>query len=288
MRKMSVVIVSLVVSWTCTANVRQVFASTAVFSDDFESGSIDGDLWTVGGRQVSWTPSDQGSWTYSQDPGIRDAGDLDGYLRLQVSGPYTDNSYGAVSWIRTNYNFHDGQQHLLNFCWKPVSADNHENFYSIQITDGYVPTFEQDNWVNSWMSTEPIGTKALLWSQPDGVTWRPYEELSTDVVNPGVNSLLSVKYDWSVLIDPSGKASLFDEPNGTGSLLYQATLDPSTPWYFRAMVMDATSEGFGAGEAQLNLYSFSATVPEPSTLALLGVGAVSLFFYACRRRKRAP
>jgi hypothetical protein len=209
---------------------------------------------------------------------------------LQVSGPYTGDSYGAASWIRTNYNFHDGQQHLLNFCWKPASADNHENYYSIQVTDGYVPTFAQDNWLSSWIYNDPPGTTSLLRSQPDGQTWEPFKPLSSEVVNPAVNSLQSVKYNWSLTIDPSGKASLFDEPNGTGSLLYQAALDPAGQWYFRAMASDATSAGFGDGQAELDLYSFSATLaptPEPSTFALLAAGVIGLMGYGWRRRKAA-
>jgi hypothetical protein len=71
-----------------------------IVSDDFEDGSIDSSKWVVGGRRWSWTPSDQGQWTYSQV----EAG---GYLQLNVNGPYTDNSCGATSWIRANYDFKD-------------------------------------------------------------------------------------------------------------------------------------------------------------------------------------
>ena len=65
------------------------FADNIVFSDDFSSGTIDSSKWVVGGRRVAWSPSDEGSWTWSHDAS-------GGYLRMTSQGPLSGNSYGAT------------------------------------------------------------------------------------------------------------------------------------------------------------------------------------------------
>ena len=62
-------------------------------------------------------------------------------------------------------------------------------------------------------------------------------------------------------IDPSGIARLYDSPDASGNLIREEDLDPGYEWYLRFMVSDGTSAGFPAGDAQLNLYEFHATVP---------------------------
>ncbi len=71
-----------------------------------------------------------------------------------------------------------------------------------------------------------------------------------------------------------GIARLYEQPNTGGSpswILSSLDLNPSKPWYVRFIAREATSSGFGAGDARLNLYSFSSVVvPEP------GAGPVAL------------
>lgn len=67
------------------------------------------------------------------------------------------------------------------------------------------------------------------------------------------------KGTWSIAIDPAGVARLYDGPGGTGVLLREEVLDTGRAWFVRLMVSDATSAGFSAGDARLNLYSFSSS-----------------------------
>ncbi len=216
------------------------------FSDDFEDSVIDTSLWIIGGRKTSWSVSYPGSWTWSHDE-ITDP--VDGYLRSRVQGLGSGNSYGAVSWVHTVYNFNDGNEYTLNFTWKADVSDDWVNTYYIQVTDGYVYSFDENP--GGWFRTE--GTADLL-KGPDAPEGREYH---TD----------SEKLTWSIGISASeAKARLYDGPDATGSLLHEGTLDPAKPWYVRFALWDATSSGFPAGDSRLNLYDFSAVCepPEPN------------------------
>lgn len=260
----------VVVMWVCSTNVGQA-AQPGIFSDDFEDGAINNDLWVVGGRRISYTPSQEGQWVWYYNEILGDVEDPDGHFRLRVTKPVADNgnSYGAISWIRTKYNFNDGQSHVVDFTWKGKMNEDHNNLYSMQITDGYLPTFAEKNWYPQFYNPAPDGTKDLLWEG-----------------NNSFATYLSdtAKQSWSITINPSGMARLYDAPNGGGSLLHEESLDASKDWYVRFMVLDAHNYGGAGDDTRLNLYSLSA-VPEPSTIALLGAGAISLLAYVWRRKK---
>ncbi|MHB1034471.1 MAG: PEP-CTERM sorting domain-containing protein [Pirellulales bacterium] len=221
-----------------------------VMVDDFEDGAINPENWVVGGRPLSWTFEDRGSWTWSEEE-IVDPND--GYLRLRVNGPYTDDSYGAASYLRTTRNFNDGKPHTINFTMGVNVSDDHENRPYIQVTDGWIPPFEERNWQNGWLYDEPFGTTNLWSSQEDPSRpkdrWQIWN-LPVDVP----------KQDWSITLDPSTyKARLYAGHDGKGALLLDRWIDPNNPWFVRFMIEDATSEGFPASEMSLNLYDFSAT-----------------------------
>jgi hypothetical protein len=238
---------------------------SAALTDDFEDGVIDTSKWVVGGQNRGYTGSPAGSWQWSHQE-ITDP--TDGYLRSHVSGPYTLNTYGAEAWIRTTQNFNDGGNYVMNFTWQPNFADSHYNIYFVQITDGYIPSGVPFHWQ---LDGEP-GTTDLLWrqDQPSGV-WHQglgFENQTT----PG-------KLNWSLEILASGTARLYDAPDKAGTLLREESLDLAKDWYFRLMVNDGTSMGFGAGDAWFDVYDVEV-VPEPATLLLFGLGGLVL-----RKRK---
>ena len=259
------------------------------FSDDFEDGSIDPGNWVTGGERRAYYGAPGGSWTWSHNETVYDGGDSDGYLQMGVAGPYTGNTYGAEAWIRTSYDYNDGGWHMANFKWKAEfydgSVNPHCNQYYIQVTDGYIPPDAYVHWgwnQTAWDSIpELAATVNLLWdynSETD--VWRRGGSIHGSPISQVPQGIPET---WSILIDPSGTAKLYDGPDATGSLLRTEALDPSNPWYLRFMVIDATSSGFGAGEARLDLYSFSSEVPEPATMSLLAMGGLVLL----KRRKKA-
>jgi hypothetical protein len=229
---------------------------TVTVADAFEDAVMDTSLWAAGGRQVAWTPADSGSWTWSQTES-RDSGAPDGYLRIEAKGPASANSYGATPWLRSTYNFNDGCSHLINFSWKADIVESHANRFFVQITDGdNLPTFAQEYWgdgaasspTNSFLNRTIPGTANLLWRNT-GTEMSPGRYYSSS----------TAKQQWSMVIEASGTARLYDGPDGSGSLLGESRLDAGRAWFPRFLVYDATSAGFPAGDARFNIYDFSAT-----------------------------
>jgi len=255
-------------------------ANADPFLDDFEDGAINYSLWDIVGGARGWRTTDPigaGPWSWS----VAEVDTSDGYLSANVYGPATGLTYGAEAWIQTDYNYNDGQIHLIDFTWGATVLDSHHNHYMIQVTDGYIPSQGDLHWVERRPPLPPIteadlaGTTDLLLSQyPDG----------TPRVGRFYPSGLP-KSDWSMLIDASASATLYDGPGGTGSILGSGLLDAASPWHVRFMVSDGTSAGFPAGEAQLRLYDFdSAVVPLPGAVVL---GSIGMGFAAgCLRRRR--
>ncbi|HUS93178.1 MAG TPA: hypothetical protein VM695_15075 [Phycisphaerae bacterium] len=253
--------------------------ATGVFSDEFEDNSIDSTRWVYGGATRAWNPAQPtglGNWTFWHTETVWNAGDPDGYLQAGVSGPTSGNTYGAEAWIRTAYDYNDGMNHLINLTWEAEVVDNHYNRYYLQLTDGYVA----DPGSLHWSMAPPPGTTNFLCET---------NAAGNTVAGMAMYTGLP-KSSWSLVIGASGIGRLFDGPDGTGSLIHEATLDMADPWYFRLMVSDGTSAGFPAGEAHLNVYSMSSLVssgaiPEPLT-ALGALGAIAALPGYCRRRIR--
>lgn len=226
-----------------------VAIDSALFADQFEDNAIDPALWTLGGSRRSATVDDpsEGQWTVAHYETLLDEGSEDGYLQMRVDGPESATTFGAEAWIRTTYDYNDGNAHTINFTWATEVLESHFNRYQIQITDGYVPTAAENNDLN-WAASGVEGTTDLLWGVGDG---EPVPYLYSDSDEP-----IST---WSILIDPTGTATLYNGADGTGDLLHEADLADEGPWHVRLMVTDGTSSGFSAGDARLNLYSYSSS-----------------------------
>ena len=215
--------------------------------DDFEDGVIDPNMWVLGGSKRGCGPpcgGNTGSWDISHNEIIDPS---DGYLEMRVWGPSSGNTYGAEAWVRTSYDFNDGENHTINFTWEPDFADFHYNYFFIQVTDGYVSPVNNLHWN---LDSYP-GTVNLL-RNTNGTIGKNYENESS----PG-------KLNWSMTIDSSGIARLYEGPDATGTLHYEGSLDSAYPWHIRFMVSDGTSAGFPGGDAWLNLYDV-CEISEPS------------------------
>lgn len=255
------------------------------FEDNFDDGSIDGSLWVYGGTRNSYHGAPDGSWTYSH----QESGDN---LQMRVQGPASGVTYGAGAWIRTAYDYNDGQSHLINFAWEPEYMDDHFNCYSIQVSDGDTSYMGYSHWAWDPNLPAPAGTTDLLWRTDSvGDNYRAWLGIGEGlpmidpaggpfpVPGPG-------RFDWSIEIDSTGIARLYDAPDATGTMRREETLEVGSPWYVRLSVVDATSSGFPAGDARLNLYSYSSeVVPELSSLIIWSVIGLGFAGIGWRRRK---
>ena len=196
--------------------------------DNFEDGSIDSSLWAVGGRRYGFDGIGTGAWQWSHQ---EDTGP-DGYLSVRVWGPTSGNTYCGEGWVRTQFNYNNGQSYAINFRWQADVNATHIDRYAIQVTDGTIPN-----------------TNNYAWFDADGPGWK---NLYLQTPQPDLGPV-----DWSILINAANQtATLFDGPNLTGQVLGQKTLTTSEAWYVRFIEIDATSAGFPAGDNRLNLYDF--------------------------------
>jgi hypothetical protein len=256
------------VALCCLGLAEGGVAWAEMYHDGFEDGAIDPVLWVHGGAKRGWNGANVGDWTYSHEEVVHPT---DGFFRATVEGPTSGLTYGAEAWVRSAHNYNDGVPWMINFTWEGEVLDDHYNHYLVQITDGFVPPDEPFHW---WYN-DYAGTVDLLWSMQKG-----------NLVRGAHLPAGMAKTTWSISIEPSGTARLYDGPNATGSLLREEGLDVAYPWYYRLMVTDGTSAGFPSGEARLNLYDFQAQpIPEPASVVSALLGFSMLGAYLKRRAK---
>jgi hypothetical protein len=230
----------------------------SAFLDDFEDGVIDTSLWVTHGYKGGVGGVGAGGWQYS----FNECTAEDGYIQARVWGPPSGNTYGAEAWIRTTKNFNDGQSWLVNFTWETTVGylpNDSSNLFAIQITDG--GTRENCNWF--WPFNEPLPGSVNLWHSMSD----PAPGWGGDQPRPPFSKTI-----WSVVIDPTGFALLYQSPNATGTPYCKVTLDSSKEWYLRFIMDDATSAGYAAGDNTLKLYHFAARTLEEGTPPIADAG----------------
>ncbi len=215
-----------------------------VFSDNFTDGKIDPKLWAFGGRNCSWTAESRGKWESS----VEEKAAPDGYLELRVHGPPSPNTFGAAAWARTKYDFNDGHAYLINFTWSAELVDTHVNQFFVQMTDGRMPTFEQEHKFGSWVYKPPDDTSNMLWHKDTNGQLNPWRVLAEE----------DPPETWSVTIDPAGRACLYDHPNAGGQVQHKTQLQDDSPWHLQWIIYDATSLGCPAGTCQLRIHECAA------------------------------
>jgi hypothetical protein len=228
-----------IISWSNTqiiCRVPEVSASQEVYSDNFEDGVINTGLWVVGGGKGGVAGAGIGPGQWFNEEIIA----CDGYLQARATTTSLFGlTYGSQAWIRTAYNFNDGNDWVINFKWEAeieTVGQWHADYHLIEITDGRTD-WASGLYVHPQDEVLP-GTQQLYLS--NGVE-----------VNPIV---------WSIYIDHETKtATLYEGRDRTGVVHSINTLDETLPWYVRFITTTATSSGFPAKDCRINLYDFSAS-----------------------------
>ncbi len=203
--------------------------------DDFDDGTLNSALWAWGGNPDRGVGG--GSWQFSHEEIVG----TDGYAKLRVWGPTSGATHGAEAWIRTQYDYNDGLNYIINFRWGADVNASHIDAYAIQITDGTIPGGLDLFWFG--------GSSGGI----DGAGWRNiYLQAPQSDMPPS---------DWSMHIDGrQNTAMLFGGPNLTGPVLGFKTLPGDQPWYVRFILSDGTSAGFPAGDNVLAVYDYCSAV----------------------------
>jgi hypothetical protein len=228
------------------------------FNDDFENGVLDSGLWVWDGAQRGFGSGANGPWYWSHT-------ESSGRLELRVWGPATADTYGSEAWIRTQFNYNNGQNHLINFTWGASVNASHIDAFAIQIANGDV----HEGSFYPWYFTDSATNKNLylvesqMPGQPTGV---------------GQTNLASAS--WSIFIDAATHtATLYSGPNLSGLVIGQRSLETSEAWYVRFMLSDATSGGFPEGDNSMFLYGYCASAAAqasaPSFTMTMPLGTIS-------------
>jgi len=223
--------------WTYHTQVLHVTTPPCIVLDDFEDGVIDTSLWIVGGGKGGFggCGSGDGQWFNEEK---------DGYLQARATTPISDNTHGSQAWTRTVQNFNDEKNWLINFKWEadiqnPVPW--HADYHLIEITDG------RTDWFTCLYIHPTNPSKVLPGTQ---------QLYLSNGVNIGPAT-------WSIYIDYANRtATLYEGPDGSGTVHSVKTLDDALPWYLRFITTTATSAGYPEKDCRINLYDFTA-VCEP-------------------------
>jgi hypothetical protein len=123
-------------------------------------------------------------------------------------------------------------------------------------------------------------------------------DLSTDsfkFTTIAANSGL-VSFNYNYVADPAGLQSVFSFVLNSSETLIASTASSNSSFSlavnagdtFGFRLIDGSPYQFGSGSSSVSITSFSAPVPEPSSLSMLAAGFVGLFgFREIRRRARS-
>lgn len=140
------------------------------------------------------------------------------------------------------------------------------------------PIGGMDFWIGSWVDG---GGGAQLWSYSGG-TWTGPSALGSYTMTPGAQSILDYTVALSTLGLGNGDTFYFDAYSSGGGGTDSAVDALSNPNVsITSWSQTYTSSTGGVG---LSSYTLSGSIPEPATMSLIGLGALSVL--GLRRRRR--
>jgi hypothetical protein len=209
------------------------------------------------------------------DPGISTGGGTLDIVSMEVSTTSTDVTFGLT--VNGDISTTDWGNFMIGIATGNTAGTTTGNAWARPINLDS-PIGGMDYWVGSWVNGTPAGG-AQLWSY-DGAAWNELTTLAPAIsLSPAAQSVISLSMPLSSLGITTEQTIYFDaysSGGGAGDGAVDALSNPNitiTDWgnSYTSSTVDGIS---------------SATVPEPSTYALLTLGAVALGGYAARRRAR--
>lgn len=221
------------------------------------------------------------------DPGIASAGGTLDILNMEVS----DNGSDIIFKLSVNGNItgaNDWGNFMIGLSTGTTANTNTGNGWARPI-EVNSPIGGMDYWIGSWVNG---GGGVQLWNYTPGVgtggtgnNWSPIALTPTNfVLAPGVTSTITYTLNMGNLGLGANQTFYFDafsSGSGGGDSAVDALANPNIS--ITAWGQPYTSSRTNSGGLGLNSYT---TVPEPSTYALLGMGALGLAGYVIRRRAR--
>ena len=140
------------------------------------------------------------------------------------------------------------------------------------------PIGGMDFWIGSWVDG---GGGAQLWSY-SGATWSNLGAPGSYTMTPGAQSVLAYTVALATLGLANGDTFFFDAYSSGGGNTDTAIDALSNP-NFSVTSWDQTYTSTNGGTG-LSSYTISSSIPEPATMSLIGLGALSVL--GLRRRRR--
>ena len=136
------------------------------------------------------------------------------------------------------------------------------------------PIGGMDFWIGSWVNS---GGGSQLWSY-NGASWDGPAALGSYTITPGVQSVLDFMVPLATLGLSDGDTFYFDAYSTGGGGSDSAVDALSNP----SVSITSWSQTYTSSESGGGLSAY--TIPEPATLSLLGLGALSALVLRRRRR----
>jgi hypothetical protein len=214
------------------------------------------------------------------DPGIANAGGTADILGMEVTNTLTDLNFKLT--VNGNVASTDWAKFMIGIASTKTSGTVAGNGWgrpiNLQVT-GTGPGM--DHWIGSWVDG---GNGSQLWSYTGGA-WS-LGALGGFSVTPGPTSEISYTVALSTLGVSAGDTIYFDaysSGGGGGDSAIDSLANPNvsiTSWG-----ETYTSQTLASGGLGLNAYTVA--VPEPSTMAMVGVAGAAVAGRLMRRRSRA-
>ena len=206
------------------------------------------------------------------DPGISNGGGTLDILSMEVTHNATDLMFSLT--VNGNITTTDWGNFMIGISTGGTGTPTGNGWARPINLDS--ATTDMDFWIGSWVNA---GGGAQLWSY-NGATWDGPSALGSFSLTPGATSVIDYMVPLATLGLSSSDTFYFDAYSSGGGGTDSAVDALSNPNVSITSWSQTYTSDSGTG---LSSYTVTA-IPEPATMALLGMGALSVL--GLRRRRR--